>query len=275
MTRIDPTAAWQWATHAIATNREVLLALAGVFLLLPGLAIALFAPQPPQLDPALAMAAKVAALQAWYLAMLPWAIPATLLETAGLLAILTLITDRRRPTVRDAIGAGFLRVLTYVGAQMIVGMGIGIAGSLLAGLSLGLAGLSGSRALIGVVVVALVGALGWVLVRLVLLAPVIAIEQVGNPLRALARSWRLTRGNGLRLFGLLALLGVVALIVMMAGVGVIGSLAAMALGAEDGKTVGSVVEAVLTAAFWVYFAALLAALHAQLAGPAVEGDWGR
>ena len=45
--------------------------------------------------------------------------------------------------MRDAIGAGFLRVLTYVGAQMIVGMGIGIAGSLLAGLSLGLAGLSG------------------------------------------------------------------------------------------------------------------------------------
>ena len=59
--KLDSSLAWKQANAAISANREVLLALAGVFFLLPRLAFQLLAPTPPT--------ATAGASDAWLVAM--------------------------------------------------------------------------------------------------------------------------------------------------------------------------------------------------------------
>lgn len=265
MTKLDTAAAWHWASAAIAANREVLLALAGVFFLLPRLAVGLFGPD-AHIQQGMGLAEAQAAMQAYYLQALPWLLPTTLLEAVGTLAMLTLMTDHRRPTVRDAIAAGFRAVAPYIAGELIFGVGLAFVGGLL----ISLAALAGGKPAAGAALIVVMVALVYGFIRLILLAPVVAVERVGNPLRALARAWALSRGQMLRLVGLFALLAVVALVILMASVGIAGSLAAIAFGPDGGQVAGVAIEAVLDAVFAVYFVGVLVAVHRQLAGPAVD-----
>ena len=266
MIKLDTTAAWAWANATISANREVLLALAGVFFLLPRLVVGLFAPE-LHIEPNMSAQDLQAAVRAGYLATLPWVLPATLFEAVGTLAMLALITDRGRPTVRDALTAGLRGLGTYIAGELIYALGISCAG----GVVIALATLSGVPSLAGMALGVALAALAYGFVRLVLLAPVVAVEREVNPVRALARAWALARGHTGRLLLMLLVLGVVALVIMLASVDVVGALVALAAGPDGGRIAGTVVSAVLDAGFAVYFVAILAGVHRQLAGPSVGG----
>ena len=268
MMKLDSTGVWQEASAAIAANREVLLTLAGVFFLLPRLIVGLLAPV-PEAQAGMDLEAMGSMMQSYYVRALPWLLPMIVLEAAGTLAMLTLFEDRSRPTVREAIRGGFLGVVPYLAAELIFGFGISFGGGLL----LGLAGVSGSKPLAMAVMAVLMAGIFYGFVRLVLLAPVVAVERVRNPLRALVRAWTLPAGNVARLFAMLLLLGMIAVVAMVATVGIGGSLVALVGGADAGKIAATVLEAVLDAVFAVYLVAILAAIHRQLAGapPAVTG----
>lgn len=266
MTKLDTAAAWQWANAAIAANREVLLTLAGVFFLLPQLVTGLFAPE-LHLAQGMSTEAMQAAMQAFYVSAMPWLLPATVLQATGTLAMLTLITDRRRPTVREAIGAGFRGLGTYIAGELIYAFAFACVGATL----VALATVSGVKPLAAMAMGMALAGLAYGFVRLVLLAPVVAVERVVNPLRALQRAWALARGHMGRLFLLLLVLGFVAMVILVASVDVIGALVALAAGPDGGQIAGTVVSAVLEAVFAVYFVAILAAVHRQLAGPLVGG----
>ena len=124
--KLDTNMAWKQATAMVAANREVLLALVGVFIILPSLAFAIFYPQPEPV-PGMQPADMMKMMQAYYVSALPLMIPVILVEAIGMLAIMALFTDHTRPTVGQAIGQGATALLPYVGALLLVAIGFFIA----------------------------------------------------------------------------------------------------------------------------------------------------
>lgn len=261
----DSNLAWKQASASISANREVLLALAGVFFVLPSLAFALFFQQ-PQPVAGQSQAKMMAMMQNYYLTALPFIIPMALVQAAGTLAMLTMLTDRSRPTVGQAIRQGFSGMVPYVLAQLLLGIALGLGGGLL----LAVASLSGIGALIVVAVVAVLLAVAYAAIRTSLTGPIIAVERERNPVLALRRSWQLTSGNSARI-GVFYLLVVVVFLVLMAVImAVTGIVLALVSGGEAARIAAAVISASLGAGLALYFVAIIAAVHRQLAGPSPD-----
>lgn len=264
--KFDSNLAWKEASAAIAANREVVIALAGVFFLLPSLAMALLFPAP---QPTAGMDSKEAAavIADYYTSILPYLLPLILFQAAGTLALLTLLTDRSRPTVGEAIGSGVRGIVPYVLAQILLGVGVGLVGGtvLAVGTATGLAALT-------VVGLAAVGLLViYAGIKTSLVAPVVAVEGERNPVAALRRSWLLTKGNSLRIAVFYLLVGVAFLVVTSVIAAMAGIVVALIGGAHAGEVAGAVVSSALNAVMALYFVAIVAATHRQLAGPPPAG----
>lgn len=260
-TPFDSNRAWQDALALIKGNRDLLLALAGVFVVLPAFAVAVLRPQPEPAkgaDPA----AFLATLGEYYQANAPILVLAGLIHVAGTLAMLTLFTDASRPTVGEAIKRGFMRMPTVVMAQLVLGMAVGAM--LLVPVMLG--ELLKSPGLMVFGIVAAIGLGIWAMTRLSLIPPTVIVEGQANPLRAIARSWELTEGNGWRLLAFYALLTIAFLVstglisgMVQAGLGLVISGQAAILGST---LVATCIEAVMT----VCFTAVAAAAYRQFVG---------
>ncbi|HTG37367.1 hypothetical protein [Sphingomonas sp.] len=85
----------------------------------------------------------------------------------------------------------------------------------------------------------------WVSARLLVLVPVILAERLG--VKSIGRAWRLTRGHGLRLVGVLLLYGLVAGISTMAVSAVAGLAGALVSGDTPGIGIGTVLVAAAVA----------------------------
>ena len=273
--KFDSNLAWKRSTSAIAANREVLLAMAGVFFLLPSLAFSLLfhqgdveavAAPSGDLPPGEALGQVLQQIQTAQGDALPWIIPMAIFQAIGTLAILTLFTDHSRPTVGQAIRRGLGGVLTYFASQLVLGFGLAIIGAILIGAAMA----SGSAALIALVGIAVVIGAVYAFVKSSLVAPVIAVEGQYSPIAALVRSWRLTRGNSMRI-AVFYLLLIVAFTVITLIVSVILGIV-MALIAGDGaaRTAEAVVSSIIGAGLTLYFVAVIAAIHRQLAGPSPD-----
>ena len=97
----------------------------------------------------------------------------------------------------------------------------------------------------------------------------IAIERETNPLTALGRSWRLTKGNSVRLFFFMVLL-LIAIVVIGGVVSMVVGLVFALFGATAALIGQAIVSGLLNAIWVVLFLAVLAAIHHQLAGPSTE-----
>ena len=263
--KLDSNRAWKHASGNVARNRDALLAVAGVFFLLPQLALALFFPQP---EPTAGMnEQQIAALvQSYYASALPVMIPMVICQAMGTLALMTLLNNAARPTVGDALRWALGGLLTYLGAQMVMGIGVGVMG----GLVLTVLSLSGvaAVALAGLLLVVIIAIM--LLLRVSLSGAVVAIEGERHPIKALQRSWALTAGNTSRLLGFYALVLVAFMVILMMinlAVGI-----PLNLLTSDGvaKLVTTLVSATLNAVMGLYFAAIIAAVHHQLADDQAE-----
>lgn len=263
--KFDSNLAWKQASASIAANRDLLLALAGVFFLLPSLVFSLLMPQ-PEPAPGMEPDAIMKLMSDYYIAAMPYFIPMAVLQAGGTLAMLTLFTDRSRPTVGEAIRRGFASILTYVLALMLVGFGLGGAAVLV----LTLAGVTGVAALAVLAFVALIVGAIYVGIKTSLLGPVVAVDGERNPIAAIRRSWRLTKGNSARI-GLFYLLVLVAFFVgLMIAMTLVGILLALVAGDETAKVVAAMVSAAIGSVMTLYFVAISAAVHRQLSGPSPE-----
>ena len=258
----DSNRAWKEASSAIAANREVLLALAGVFFVLPTIAFSLFFPQPESAAGA-APEQALATMREYYLTAAPYFIPVGLIQMGGTLAMLTLFTDRSRPTVSEAIRQGFLAVIPYFLAQLVLGIGIGVVAVVL----LTLAGLTGATAAMVLAGIVLGVGLVYVGVKTSLVAPVVAVEHQRNPVAALRRSWALTKGNSARLALFYMLIVIVFVVIVSIAMAIVGVVLALLIGGDTARLIAAVISAVLGGVFTLYFVAILASVHRQLAGP--------
>jgi hypothetical protein len=264
--KFDSNLAWKEASAAISANRDVVFALAGVFFLLPGLVMALLFPAP---QPTAGMDSKEAAavIADYYTSILPLLLPLILFQAAGTLALLTLLTDRSRPTVGEAIGTGVKGILPYVLAQILLGVGVGLVGGLV--LAIGSATGTAALTVLGLAAVGLM--VIYVAIKTSLVAPVVAVEGERNPIAALRRSWLLTKSNSLRIAVFYLLVGVVFLVVISVVVALVGIVASLAGGAHAGEIAGAVISSALNAVMVLYFVAIVAATHRQLAGASQIG----
>lgn len=266
MNQLDISEAWKSATRMVAANRDVLGAIAGVFILLPNLVFSFFFPE-PQIPPALPPREQIALLGQAYSRAAPLLLPMSLIQMAGMLIVIIVMTDRSRPTVSTAIRHGVVATLPYFGAQILVVVLLAVVFTLF----MALAGAIGNTAVASVLVMLVFVVAATIGLRMALVAPVLACEQERNPVVAMRRSWQLTQGSALRLASFLLL----ALLLFMVIYGVImlfaGVLLALTASGEVQRIGVAIVSSVLTAGAMVYAGAILAAVHHQLAGPTEAG----
>ena len=93
------------------------------------------------------------------------------------------------------------------------------------------------------------------------------VDRARGPLAAIGRSWRLTRRNAGRIFGLLLLFVVAMGVTLLAASGVVGSLGALVAGPDAARIAVAVVTSILSSIFTVYLVAVIAEIHRQLAAP--------
>ena len=270
-TKLNAGEAWNDAVKLLTANMQVVLIVAGVFFFLPGAIAGIALPQPAELEAMAASGAEpdpeamLAVLQGYYTSNWYWFLLLSLVQGVGMIALLALLTDRARPTVGEALGFGAKGVLPYFVAQLLVALLVSLAIVVLVGLG----------ALVNVAVAILLGLVGFVLavylfVKMSMIAPVIAIEKVLNPLRAVQKSWTLTKGNSLRLFGFYALLFLV-LVVLTLLAGMLFSIFAI-IGQQVGLFIEAIGGALMSMATSIVMLGVLAAVHMQLSGRATTRD---
>lgn len=267
--KLDMNRAWTDALNLIQSNIGVVTVVAGVFFFLPYLAFALLMPeaataldiQPNPDDPSAAFE-QVMAFYAdiWWIMLL-----LVVAQTVGTLALLALLRADNRPTVGEAIAVGAIGFLTSIAATIVFYVGFGILGGVLMGIAIA----SEITALAVILGIVLLVALIYVAVKFSLLGPVIAIDKVYNPFSALLRSWRLTKGNSVRLFFFYLLL-LIAIIVVSTVIGLIVMLIFGLMGPEVMMVGSGLVNSAINAVFIVLMLGILAAIHRQLAGPDAE-----
>lgn len=274
--KFDSNRAWTDATAAVRANREVLLALGGVFFLLPTLLSTVFLTD-VQTQMVEAMGANkpqvLNRLMADHIGLLlGFGLGGAIAQMVGYLSVTALIGGRGRPTVGESIRLG-LRALPSLFAVSVVGfIAVVLVLVLLSLLVVGLFTLLGAPGAGSVLVaVLLMLALVYASVKFSLIVPVIVSEGIGNPVAAMARSWKLTRGNSLRLFGFYTLLTLayfaIALVATFVLVGPImlvlgqGQIAILVMGVVSGA-IGAVASIIL--------AAVVSHSHRQLAGLSPE-----
>ena len=174
-------------------------------------------------------------------------------------------------TVRDSIAQGLVRLVPVF---LVLAVAIFLVAIVAAVIAIGLAAA-------GVVIikspgqpspafVALLIALAALIFPLVqLIFPVAAVE-TGNPIRLIARSWQLARGQYLRLLAFVVIIFVgVGLAVIASQVG-LGSVIVLLLGRPNPGSMSALVlglvAGILQAAFTVITAVMLARIYVQLAG---------
>ncbi|MGE8132636.1 hypothetical protein ACQKO5_03415 [Novosphingobium subterraneum] len=260
--KLDSSLAWKTATRLVATNRDVLMAIAGVFFLLPGLAFSIFVPE-PQMAPGTPPGRMMEIMADAWTSSLPLLIIVTLLQMAGTVTVLIVMTDPDRPTVAQAIARGFRALGPYVLAQIIVGGALGMAFLVL----VSAAALTGVQAIGAIVILAAFVAMVWCSLRMALVAPVLAIEGERNPIQALRRSWALTQGNSGRLLAFLVLLGLLFAVVYGLAMMLVGVVLVLTTGGELQRVLTAAVSSAITSGALIYFIAVLAAVYRQLGGP--------
>lgn len=265
--KFDSNQAWKDAAASVAANRDVLFALAGVFLALPALALAIFMP-PPEAPDGMKPEAALAMMGEYYTQAWPVLLGMALLQLLGTLTMLTLFTDRSRPTVGQAIRQGAQAALPVLGSQLIVAFTVAALVSLVLGVAVA-SGVAALRLLAGL---ALLVGLAYVFVRLSLVSPVVVVDGQRNPVAALRRSWGLTGGNVFHLLAFYALLLIAALVLYLLINGVLSFVVSLIVSGGTAAAIKDLIAALLQAVLSVYSVAVIAATHRQLAGPSPQAS---
>lgn len=193
--KLSYDAIWQDILAILKAHADIILVVAGAFMFLPTLAQAIYL-APPQMDGIDQKSMQNLAL--YYEANIVPLLALRLVTLLGTGTLLALLLHPSRPTVGGAIAAS---------GQMLP--------------SLFFVSLLQQLIMLGGFLLLIVPGL-YVIARTMVSDAAVMAEDVRNPLRALARSFDLTRGLGWQVFGLVAILAVVTWITTSALVAIIG-----------------------------------------------------
>ncbi len=271
--KFDSNRAWQEALASVSANRVVLIPLAGVFFLLPGLASALFLSdvQESMLANLGNQAATEQLMQGALGRIMSIGLISFVLQIIGYMALLALLTDRGRPTVGEALMIALKALPTLIGTVLLFFVAYLLSIVVFGMFAAALGAVSGLGAIVVALFLLFFAAIVYSMVKLSLTLPVIVIDKELNPVAALLRSWRLTKGNSLRLFGFYLLLFVIYFVIILLVGGLVMTVATLAAGkGVISLLIGGLVSGAIGAVASVLLTAILASVHRQLAGPSAE-----
>jgi hypothetical protein len=244
VSKIDLNIVWDDAKAMGGANRDLLTAIAGMFLLLPGIVAEQFIVMPQALAKGASNEQMLMRLADYASANWPVLLSHSIVTSFGILALQSLLLRPERLTVGESLRAAFLVLPGYIVANILQGFGI-MAGMMLFFLP------------------------GFYLIgRLALLAAVAAAEGEGNPIAQLRRSVELTRGNGWRVFGVLAIIFVVMMIISLVITSLTGAAAELALPQDIANFAMSIVSSLLETALTLVVVLVTAAVYRSATAPA-------
>lgn len=235
--KFNMAATWNDAVAMLRANRDVLSAVAGMFLFLPMILSGWLLPDPQPLAEGATIEDLLAAQLAFFADNAPVIVASGLVVTFGSLAMLVLLVSPQHPAVGEGLRLALRLLPFYLLANLLQSLVV------LAGLSLFI--------LPGIYLIA----------RLICIAPVLAAEEQRSPLALLVRSWEITRGSGLRILLMLAIILLVAMIVSSALGAVVGIIAGLALPADLARLFSVIAGAVVEAGLAIAIMALSAAIY--------------
>lgn len=270
--KLDMGTAWTQATGLMGANRDTISAIAGLFFFLPALASRLLLPglaNPPQpapnADPEVAFRAVMEQIGAIYAENWLLILTLVVVQYIGSLSLFALLTDRGNPTVGEALQTGARSVPSSLAAQLVTVFGASLA----IGIPVGVLSAFGGAVVAAFALVVAMVLILYVMIKLSLTAPVIAIEGQLNPFAALARSWQLTKGNSVRILLFLLLIVVVFGVIALIVGGILG-LVFSAMGETVALIGTGVVDALVNTMFAVVFLVVTVAIYRQLVGATPE-----
>ncbi|MFT3967200.1 MAG: glycerophosphoryl diester phosphodiesterase membrane domain-containing protein [Sphingobium sp.] len=244
--RLDLGRTWADASALMRANIDAVSAIAGMFILLPGILSAWILPdRPPPSDKA-TLADMLNANSDYMAAHWPVISGNALLVAFGSLTLLALLIHPARPTVANAMRIGLAALPFYMLASLLQTMVV------MGGLFLFI--------LPGIYLVA----------RFLCIAPVAVVEGRHGPVAIAARSFQLTRGNGWRILLLLVVILFVAVIVSTAVSLVAGIAGALLLPPDLARFLAIFVGAAIEAGLAVSVTLVSASIYRQTrdGGPA-------
>lgn len=196
----------------------------------------------------------IAALVVFYLAYV-------LLVCAQYAAMNAMASPLRQADFGEAFSVGWRSAPTLLGVMIVF-----LIGYVLAAMAAGLVGALGTAgAVVGTVL--LIGVMLYLASRLLIVFPVVPVDGVRNPFKAIGRAWRLTAGQALPIF--LSLLAFVALLLLLMALMIIPIFGTVEAISEGGTApaIGSMLFAfaaviVLSIVVAIAYAAHLSAVHA-------------
>lgn len=260
--KLDLDQAWQSGIRFTRRNAGLLAVIAGLLFFLPSAVFGLLF-VPPEVPDGATWDEMMEILGAFY-GETWWIMLTTLiLSTLGSLSIYRLAASRDDRTVSGALQDALKGLLPMIGASLLVGLPVG----LLFAIPLAIGG-TGVLLILFVIPIAF-----WISMRTILSGPVLMAEGIHNPVSILKRSFKLTKGNSLRIFFFLLLL-VIAAAILLGVVGAILGLVFIAIaGADTGENLALIVSAVLESAVTVVVISCVAMIYRQLsAGPTVSAS---
>jgi hypothetical protein len=252
--KLSISKAWDDTRAIMARDGKLLMTIALALFVLPGVVSALVTPETPD--------GQFPPVGYWTILT----IIALLIALVGQLAVIRLGIGSRA-TVGEAIGDGARRAPGYIAATVIWLLPFLIVGAIL----LGLIGRDPENVSPGaaIALLLLVAAMLYFAIRM-LMTSAVASAEAANPVAILKRSWELTRGSWLRLFGFFLVFLIAAVIVVTAVSAIIGIVAELALGGVEPMTVGALIVAlvsqIISAAVSVLLMLMIARIYVQLAG---------
>ena len=259
--RFDTMKIWDEATGALLANRDVLLAVLGVFSVLPNFALQMLAPVP---EPVSGQTPEqlLTRLGLYFDANWLPVVAVVAVQFIGMLAALALLGDPARPTVREA-----MRQAARGAPSFLVALLGGLALAFLTGLiPVVLIGLSGSLALTQLAAVIGTVVILYMMVRFAFIGPAVSLSGERNPVYALRRSFFATKGIGWQLLVFILLIFVAFRIVGWLITAAVVLVTTLVAGAAGGELVGALIACFVQAALAATFVAVIAASYRQVGG---------
>lgn len=241
MNKFDMGAAWNAASGLIASHRDLVLAIAGVFLFLPSAIVGIYGPPDPSTEGVPAQQLIDVLIQ-YYSDMLPYMLVTAVLGSIGTLAIARLYLAARGMTV----GAALMFALTMVLSTMVAGII--------------------SSVLVAFAAILLIVPGLYLYARFALVLPYAASTGDKNPLALLQGSWNATRDNGWRLVLYLVLIVIIGIVIYVLASAVIGLGLGALLPADASRVALALLAALLGTAFSVIYTAILCGAYRELTG---------
>ena len=265
----DMNTSWSRAVELLQSNFQLLLSVAGVFLLLPTLAFYMLIPDMQMLtDPTIdqdILAEKMLEMAGPLMAV---ALVSTVFQFAGNAAMVALMGDAR-PTVGQEIGAGFKSVLSLFGVLLIFVVLIMIGGVAIMVPFVLLVALvqPASTALAASAPLPILVFMIWLLARMSMTMPVNVLGAVGNQVTDITQSFALTKPKQWPIAGFWVLIYVIMTIAGFLFNGAIAVIAAIAGSGTIVTAITGLSNGLTGAITGAIGCAVAVAMYMQLSGP--------